>query len=101
MVNQERSPGKKPAQSFQHQIARKAAGKLMLKEDRGIMFWMGMFGMVGWSIAIPTLAGITLGKWLDSHWPATFSWTLTLLFAGILLGCLNAWYWIKEERHHD
>jgi ATP synthase protein I len=23
---------------------------------------------------------------------------LTFLFAGIILGCLNAWYWVEKER---
>ncbi len=92
--------GKKPVDSFQQQIARKMARKIRTKQDHGIMFWMGMFGMVGWSIAVPTLAGIALGNWLDSRWPASFSWTLSLLLAGILLGCVNAWYWIKQERHN-
>jgi ATP synthase protein I len=25
------------------------------------------------------------------------SWTLMLLGAGIVMGCLNAWYWVKKE----
>ena len=89
-----------PETFFQKEISRKAARKLKRRQDRGIMFWLGMFGLVGWSVAVPTLGGIVLGNWLDAHWPASFSWTLTLLFTGVLLGCLNAWYWIKQE-HHD
>jgi ATP synthase protein I len=25
------------------------------------------------------------------------SWTLTLLFTGLFIGCLNAWYWVVRE----
>ena len=57
-----------------------------------------MMGLVGWSVAIPTLIGLALGIWLDSTVPLGFSWTLTLLFAGIIVGCINAWYWISRER---
>jgi len=57
-----------------------------------------MFGVVGWSVAVPTLLGIALGLWLDRLWPGGFSWTLALLLAGVTLGCLNAWYWVSLER---
>lgn len=64
-------------------------------------FWLGMFGIVGWSIAIPTLLGIALGMWIDTTWPSRFSWTLMLLTGGVILGCLNAWFWIKRESGHE
>jgi ATP synthase protein I len=47
---------------------------------------------------VPTLIGIAFGIWADKRWPGTISWTLTFLFAGIILGCLNAWYWVEKER---
>jgi ATP synthase protein I len=62
-----------------------------------IMFGLGMIGLVGWSVAIPTLAGIALGVWMDKTWPGQHSWTLTMLFIGVILGCLNAWYWVKTS----
>ena len=48
-----------------------------------------------------TLAAIGVGLWLDGHSPAHFSWTLTLIFIGVLVGCLNAWYWIRQEIDRD
>ena len=66
--------------------------------QRSVWFGLGMFGMVGWSIAVPTLAGVALGLWLDAHWPGRISWTLTLIFLGIGLGCFNAWRWINKEK---
>lgn len=61
-------------------------------------FGLGAFGLIGWSVAVPTLAGLALGVWLDAHYPVRFSWTLTLLVTGIVVGCLNAWYWLSRER---
>ena len=26
---------------------------------------------------------------------------LTFLFLGVVLGCLNAWYWVSRESPHD
>ena len=71
------------------------------KENRGVWFGVGMFGLVGWSVAIPTLIGIALGVWLDRAWDSTASWTLTGLLVGVVVGCLNAWYWIKRESRRE
>ena len=81
------------------QIGRKAERKLKARGERHgeVWFGFGMFGLVGWSVAVPTVLGIALGLWLDSRLPGTVSWTLTFLFIGIALGCLNAWYWVKRE----
>ena len=63
-----------------------------------VWFGLGMFGMVGWAIAIPTVLGIFLGVWIDLRWPGPWSWTLMLLGAGLVLGCLNAGFWVNRER---
>jgi ATP synthase protein I len=60
---------------------------------------LGMFGIVGWSISIPTLLGILIGVTLDAHFPSVHSWTLTMLFVGLMVGCLNAWHWISAEQN--
>jgi ATP synthase protein I len=57
---------------------------------------LGMMGLVGWSVVIPTLLGAALGLWLDER-GSTHSWTLALLVAGLVLGCLNAWHWVANE----
>jgi len=64
---------------------------------RGVWFGLGMFGLVGWSVAVPSVAGLALGLWLDGRFPGRVSWTLTFLLIGVALGCLNAWYWVKQE----
>lgn len=71
--------------------------KARRERRRGLWFGFGMFGLIGWAVAVPTLAGIALGLWLDAHWPARFSWTVALLFAGVALGCINAWWWVRRE----
>lgn len=85
------------------EIARKAERKLKARGERraALLFGFGMFGLVGWAVAVPTLLGITLGLWLDKHVPGRISWTLTLLFVGVALGCLNAWYWVRRESGHE
>lgn len=58
---------------------------------------LGMMGLVGWSVAVPTVLGAALGIWLDRRYPGIHSWTLTLLIAGLAIGCLNAWHWVVRE----
>ncbi len=60
-------------------------------------FWssLGVLGTVGWSVVLPTLLGVALGIFLDRRWPGPVSWTITLLFAGLGLGCFNAWIHLK------
>lgn len=71
------------------------------ERDRSVWFGLGMFGLVGWSVAIPTLLGIAVGVWIDMKFASRFSWTLMGLAAGVILGCLNAWFWIKRESGQD
>lgn len=85
------------------EIGHRAERKLHAREQsrRPAWFGLGMFGLVGWSVAIPTLLGIATGVWLDRRWPGQASWTLTFLLIGVALGCLNAWYWVKQESRRD
>lgn len=88
--------------NFKQQVETKAERKLRARrEKKSIWFALGMFGMVGWSVAIPTLLSIALGVWIDNHFQSRYSWTLMLLVVGVALGCLNAWYWINRESQRD
>ncbi len=86
--------------SFIEKIKRKEKRKLRAQRKKGQAIWfgLGLFGVIGWSVMVPTLIGIAVGIWADRKWPGQISWTLTFLFAGIILGCLNAWYWVEKER---
>ena len=81
------------------QIRLKAARKLRARRDGSPGVWsgVGMMGLIGWSVVLPTLLGAALGIWLDSHYPGTHPWTLALLMAGLVLGCLNAWRWVEQQ----
>ena len=68
------------------------------KTGGGVWFGLGMFGLIGWSVAVPVLIGVALGIWIDHTWPSRFSWTLMLLILGVMLGSWNAWHWVSQER---
>ncbi|MDO8736616.1 MAG: AtpZ/AtpI family protein [Thermoleophilia bacterium] len=62
-------------------------------------FWYDFmrFNLTGWSVVIPTLAGLAIGNWIDNRYTTSFSWALALMATGLFLGCLNAWYWIRRQ----
>ena len=62
---------------------------------------IGTFGMIGWSIAAPTVGGAFLGRWLDRAYPQTFSWTIALILGGIVVGALIVMSWIKKEENGE
>ena len=76
----------------------KAVRKLKARRStQGVWFGLGMMGLIGWSVVVPTLLGAALGLWLDQEYPQGRSWTLALLVAGLTIGCINAWLWIDKE----
>ena len=85
---------------FRKEVAKKEKRRLRtLREPKPpVWFGLGTFGVVGWSVAIPTLSGIALGIWIDKTFPSRYSWTLILLTLGIMAGCFTAGMWIARER---
>ena len=95
-------PQTKPAPGeteFSLQVGEKAARKLKAQRHVTQTVWsgLGMMGLVGWSVAVPTLLGAALGVWIDKHYPGSHSWALTLMAIGLASGCFNAWHWVAKE----
>ncbi|MEQ8703782.1 MAG: AtpZ/AtpI family protein [Phaeodactylibacter sp.] len=95
------NPIDKKHQEVLRQVSDKARRKRHAQREEHQSVWggLGMFGLIGWSVVVPTLAGAGLGIWLDQHHPQSFSWTLSLLILGLFAGCLLAWQWVNKE--HD
>jgi ATP synthase protein I len=93
--------------NHRHRARRRLEEEVIAKQERKIeartqgerspWFGLGMFGLVGWSVAVPALIGVAIGLWIDSRWPSRFSWTIMLLLMGVAIGCLNAWWWVQRE----
>ncbi len=78
---------------FSREVKTQAARKRKAQrgEHRSIWFGLGMSGLIGWSVMVPTLAGAMLGVWVDKHYPNRISWTLSLMLLGMMIGCFSAW----------
>jgi ATP synthase protein I len=97
-------PGRRaPSPEFADDVGRKAGRKIRARDAgrSGVWFGLGMFGLIGWSIAVPVLVGILIGMQLDAWLQDRVSWTLTMMFVGLALGCINAWHWMTREGRQD
>ncbi len=101
MTDEPKQPPAKPAPSLGQEVGDRARRKLKARRRpaESVWFGLGMMGMIGWSVVVPTLLGAALGLWLDKHHPGKHAWTPALLAAGLALGFLAAWHW--GAREHD
>ncbi|MCA9073044.1 MAG: AtpZ/AtpI family protein [Planctomycetaceae bacterium] len=86
-------------EELRREVEARAARKLEARREtrRSIWFGLGTFGMIGWSVSIPTLIGVAIGWWLDQNYPSRYSCTLMCLVLGLALGCVMAWQWVQRE----
>ncbi len=75
-------------------------GRLERREPSAESFWrsLSVLGTVGWSIALPAVAGVWLGHRLDLKLDSGVRFTLMLLVAGVMLGSVIAWRVVREHR---
>jgi len=68
--------------------------------ESGRSFWsyLGLIGVVGWSVVVPMVLGILAGLWLDRRFGTGYKLTLGLMLLGLFVGCLNAWRMITREQ---
>ena len=99
MSDEPRTMSQSRADAFQRKVAATEARKLKANRRgvQGVWMGLGMFGLIGWAVAIPTFFGVLIGTYIDSHYPGVHSWTLSLLVLGLFVGCLNAWHWVAKE----
>jgi ATP synthase protein I len=88
---------------FSEKVKEKECRKLKAQKENSSHVWygFGMFGMVGWSVVVPSFLGAVLGRSLDKKYPVSFSWTLTFLLIGLLAGCTIAWHWVSKNNNDE
>jgi ATP synthase protein I len=77
---------------------RRTRRELWLREgERSLGQNLAWIGTLGWLVVVPTLAGLFAGRWIDRHWATGIFWTVSLLFAGLCVGCYLAWQRVHEK----
>ncbi|MHC5068052.1 MAG: AtpZ/AtpI family protein [Planctomycetota bacterium] len=74
------------------------AARAAARRQHELWYGFGMFGIIGWAVCVPMVVLVFAGVYLDRQHPASFSWTVTGLVAGLALGCANAWWWVSRQR---
>lgn len=99
MANKDEPKISKQQEMFSKKIGKLEQRKLKAQQCNIQTIWygLGMMGLVGWSISVPTLIGIFIGQFLDNTFPSDRSWTLIFIVIGLSIGCFNAWRWLKNE----
>lgn len=64
---------------------------------RSIGEHLALVGVIGWTLVIPALVGVYVGRALDRRFDSGVFWTLGLLVAGIVLGCALAWQRLNKS----
>lgn len=59
--------------------------------------WLGTFGLVGWTVVVPTLLGLAAGIFVDNRVDSAVSFTITFLVVGAAVGLAMAWHWVRRE----
>ena len=91
--------GEKDQSEFRKEVCEKERRKLKARRKGKESVWQGfgVFGLIGWSVAVPTVLFVLLGLFLDERFGGRQSYTLAMLAAGLCVGVLNAWYWVDRK----
>jgi ATP synthase protein I len=90
------SQGKPTEDPFVREVRRQAE---RARTGRHLTFWqgLGLVGAVGWMVSLPAVLGALVGRWLDARLASGIFWTLSLLVAGLALGCASGWRHVRRE----
>ena len=72
MNEENKANGANEETTFSRQVGAQAARKLKAQRgaQKSVWFGLGMSGLIGWSVTVPTLIGAALGIWVDKHYPS-------------------------------
>ena len=83
------------ARAAQTAAEREAAGRADPEPSLGAR--LGQIGILGWTIVLPTLLCLFLGRWLDRMFGTGIFFSAPLLMAGAAFGFWSAW----RRRHRQ
>lgn len=82
--------------SVQSDVAKMEKAK---KEKFTLLAQTIYLGTLGFMFVLPVIVGAYLGVWLDNRLAKYFSisWTISLIFLGVMLGVLNVYLFIRKS----
>lgn len=58
---------------------------------------LGQIGALGWTIVLPALAGLSIGRWLDRTYATGVFFSAPLVMIGAGAGLWLAWKWMSRQ----
>jgi ATP synthase protein I len=58
---------------------------------------LGQIGVLGWTIIVPTLLCLFLGRWVDRTLGTGIFFSAPLLMTGAAIGFWSAWRWMHRQ----
>jgi len=72
--------------------------KRAAQHKHSLLIYSSYVGALGMVLVLPIVGGAYLGRWLDSFDTGfSISWTVSLIFVGVIVGAVNAYYLIKGK----
>lgn len=87
-----------PDEELRRKVRRQAGRMKQADRERPTLLAQTVFlGTLGLLFVLPVIVGAYLGRWVDSlHQGYSVRWTLSLMFAGVVVGALNVYLFVKE-----
>lgn len=82
-------------QAAQKAVERDAEGRADPEPSLGAR--LGQIGVLGWTIIVPTLLFLFLGRWLDRIFGTGIFFSAPLLMVGAAIGFWSAWRWMHRH----
>jgi ATP synthase protein I len=89
------SDGDRLARAAQRAVERKAQGRADPEPSLGAR--LGQIGVLGWTIIVPMLLCLFLGRWLDRSFGTGIFFSAPLLMVGAAIGFWSAWRWMHRH----
>ena len=83
------------ARAAQTAAEREAKGRANPEPSLGAR--LGQIGVLGWTIVVPMLLCLFLGRWLDRTLGTGIFFSAPLLMAGAAIGFWSAWRWMHRQ----
>lgn len=81
------------------QVARRAADRAAAgasNPEPSLGARLGQIGLLGWTIVVPTLLAVLVGRWLDHMFASGVFFSAPLIMIGAAFGFWSAWKWMHR-----
>lgn len=81
------------------QVERQVRRMRQAERERSTLLAQSIYmGTLALLFVLPVILGAYLGNWLDEQSPGySFRWTIGLIFAGLVIGVINVYMYIREH----